>query len=140
MIHLSDTDFENQFADCTLDPNLFTHLGHLRLAYVHLKKYGSTQAIKNLCTQIAQYDRTFGDGTKYHVTVTIAAVAVIDHFIRKSVSQTFSEFIGEFPRLETHFKEILARHYSFDIFKNAGAKADFIKPDLLPFDKEYQRM
>jgi len=134
MLHLSDPEFEEQFANCALDPKLFTHLGHLRLAYVHLKKYGSDRAVKNICAQIEEYDKTFGDGTKYHATVTVAAVAVMDHFIRKSGSETFSDFIKEFPRLETHFRDILAQHYSFDIFKDARAKANFIEPDLLPFD------
>lgn len=139
MMHLSDTEFEDRFANCTLDPKLFTHLGHLRLAYIHLKKYGTESAIKNICAQIEIYDKTFGDGTKYHATVTIAAVAIIDHFIRKSRSETFSDFIEEFPRLESHFRDIIAQHYSFDIFKDARAKVDFIKPDLLPFDEEYHQ-
>lgn len=139
MMHLSDTEFEEQFANCTLDPTLFTHSGHLRLAYVHIKKYGPEQAIRNICTQIEAYDKAFGDGMKYHTTVTVAAVAVMDHFIRKSGSETFSDFIKEFPRLESHFRDILAQHYSFNIFKDARAKADFIKPDLLPFDQEFDR-
>lgn len=139
MTHLSDTEFEEQFANCTLDPKLFTHLGHLRLAYVHINKYGSEQAVQNVCAQIEGYDKTFGDGTKYHATVTVAAVAVMDHFIRKSKSRTFSDFIDEFPRLKSHFRDILAQHYSFDIFKDVRAKVEFIKPDLLPFDQEYHR-
>jgi hypothetical protein len=133
MKHLSDSEFERQFAACTLDPSLFTHEAHLRLAWIHVTKYGPAIAIENICTQIQTYDKVFGDGTKYHVTVTIASVFIMDHFIRRSHSQTFNDFMIEFPRLRTHFKEILAQHYVTDIFKDVEAKDIYVAPDLQPF-------
>ena len=133
-LHLNDTEFESQFANCTLDPELFNHEAHLRLAWVHVRKYGQEQAVNNLCSQIAHFDSTFGDGTKFHLTLTIASAKVIDHFLKKSSSTTFSEFIAEFPRLRTNFKDILAFHYGTDIFKDERAKHSYVKPDLLPFE------
>ena len=136
MMHLSDSEFAQQFEVCTLNPTLFTHEAHLRLAWIHVKQYGVVEAVQHICPQIAGYDRVFGDGTKYHQTVTIASLQVIDHFIRKSKSATFADFMIEFPRLRTHFREILAQHYSIDIFKDARAKTQYIEPDTLPFDRE----
>lgn len=133
MMHLNDSEFEQQFANCTLDPSLFTHEGHLRLAWIHVRNYGLSKAIDNICAQIKAYDIAFGDGTKYQMTLTMASVYVMDHFMRKSSSRTFTAFIAEFPRLRTHFKEIIAQHYAKDIFRDAGAKHTFIKPDLQPF-------
>ncbi len=133
MMHLSDSEFEQQFVACTLDPSLFTHQAHLRLAWIHVTKYGPASAIDNICAQIQTYDKVFGDGTKYHVTVTIASVYIMDHFICKSYSQAFNDFMIEFPRLRTHFKEIIAQHYVNDIFKNVQAKDFYVAPDLQPF-------
>ena len=133
MMDLSDTEFEQQFAACTLDPSLFTHEAHLRLAWIHVHKYGLSKAIDHISLQIQAYDVAFGDGTKYHRTLTIASVHVMDHFIRKSSSHTFTEFIEEFPRLRTHFREIIAQHYAKDIFKDVQAKHAFVEPDLRPF-------
>jgi hypothetical protein len=134
MMHLSDTEFAQQFANCTLDPKLFTHEAHLRLAWIHVRRDGVSQAIENIRSQITAYDRKFGDGSKYHETITIAAIHVIDHFIRKSTSTRFSDFINEFPRLQTHFRDILAQHYTSDIFTDAEAKTTFVHPDRQPFD------
>lgn len=133
-LHLNDTEFESQFENCTLHPDLFNHEAHLRLAWVHVRKYGAEQAAKNLCKQIVAFDKTFGDGTKFNLTVTVASAKVIDHFKQKTLANTFTEFIAEFPRLRSNFKDILAFHYGTDIFKNEKAKHSYMEPDLLPFE------
>ena len=132
---LKDIDFEKQFENCTFDPKLFTHEAHLRLAWIHVKKYGVENAITNLCNQISKFDRTFGDGTKFNTTVTIASAKVVNHFIQKKPTlSSFNEFINEFPRLKFNFKEILGFHYGIDIFREENAKHKFLKPDLLAFE------
>jgi hypothetical protein len=37
---LTDIEFENQFENGTLKPELFSHEAHVRLAWIHIKKYG----------------------------------------------------------------------------------------------------
>ena len=39
---LSDEEFEQQFQNCLLSPVLFTHEAHLRLAFIHILKYGES--------------------------------------------------------------------------------------------------
>jgi hypothetical protein len=130
---MSDSDFEQQFADCSLDPETFTHTSHVRLAWIHLRKYGIHQAIENLNTQIAQYDAVHGDGTKFHKTLTMAAIYVVHHFVNKSRSANFDDFNREFPRLNAGFRQLVAQHYSHDRLALPKAKTDFVEPDLLPF-------
>jgi hypothetical protein len=132
-LHYTDQTLEKAFADCTLDPAVLTHEGHLRLAWVHIRKYGVDKAVENLCAQIRYFDETISDGTKYHETVTVAAVRAIWHFMQKSQAQTFTGFIAEFPRLNTHFRELLAQHYSFDIFQDQMAANTYKEPDIEPF-------
>ncbi len=38
--YLTDIQFERQFANCSLNPELFSHEAHLRLAWLHISKYG----------------------------------------------------------------------------------------------------
>ncbi len=131
---LSDLVFEKQFENATLDPQLFSHEAHLRLAWIHATKYDLEEAAANVCRQIAQFDSVHGDGNKFHKTLTVAAVKAVWHFIAKSSSGNFKDFITEFPRLKNNFRELIAFHYSWDIFRDAEAKKKFVEPDLLPFD------
>jgi len=130
---LTDPEFERQFKELALNPGLFSHEAHIRLAWIHVTKYGENQAVVNLCAQIRQFDQHYGDGTKYNKTVTIAAVKAVNHFIGKSSADTYQDFIQEFPRLNYNFKDFLAFHYGFDIFNNKAARENYLEPDLLPF-------
>lgn len=133
-LSLSDEDFEIQFADTTLPPKLFSHEAHLRLAWIHIQKYGKEQAINNVCDQIKIFDQTHGDGTMFNRTVTIVAVEAVAHFMAKYQTTDFSSFIAQAPRLKTNLKDLISLHYSWDIFNDAAAKKTYVKPDLLPFD------
>ncbi len=130
---LSDEAFEHQFASLTLNPALFSHEAHLRLAWIHIKKYGVDRAALNMCEQIRIFDQTFDDGTKFNVTVTVAAVKAVHHFMQKSETHTFAGFIDENPRLKHNFKELLGYHYSTDIFTDEAARAAWVEPDLEGF-------
>lgn len=132
-LELSDDAFEILFSTCQLNPELFTHEAHLRLAWIHIKKYGETQAIENISTQLLNFVTWLGAVDKYNTTVTIAAIKAVHHFTQKSQSATFTDFIQEFPQLKFNFKELLRTHYRVDIFKLERAKQEFLKPDLLPF-------
>lgn len=132
---LTDTEFEQQFQDCTLSPALFTHEAHLRLAWIHVTRYGTETAIQNVTSQLLQFVNVAGATGKYNHTLTIAAVKAVAHFVKRSSSGNFSDFMKEFPRLKTNFRDLMHAHYKTDIFQSAVAKKEFLEPDLLPFDE-----
>lgn len=131
---LNDIEFEEQFATASLDPTLFSHEAHLRLAWIHIHKYGLEQACENICTQIQQFDLLHGGGKQFNKTVTVAAVKIVFHFIQKSKFKLFTNFIQAFPRLKNNFMDLLNCHYGFNVFSLEKAKKEFLEPDLLPFD------
>ena len=133
-LRLSDLEFEQQFQDCTLNPELFTHEAHLRLAYIHINKYGVKLAERNITSQLKAFVIHLGALDKYNETLTLAAVKAVYHFTLKSKSSDFQSFVLEFPRLKSNFRELMASHYSVDIFNSNKAKKEFLEPDLLPFD------
>lgn len=130
----SDYEFENQFRQCTFDPEYFSHEAHLRLAWIHIKKYGIQQAIENVSTQLLNFVDTLGAKDKFNKTLTVASLKAVHHFIQKSNTNSFSVFIETFPRLKFNLKELLSQHYQIDIFNDQLAKQHYLEPDLLPFD------
>ena len=131
---LSDLDFETQFQACELDPVLFNHEAHLRLAWLYIKLYGLDSAIQKTQTQLLNYVDFLDTRDKYNTTLTVAALRAVYHFMLKSKTKTFKEFIAEFPKLKNNFKGLMSYHYSFDIYNLKEAKANFLQPDLFPFD------
>ena len=90
---LSDADFEAQFADCKLDPSIFNHEAHLRLAWIHIDKYGIEQAEENIQKQLQDFVAHVGAKDKYHETLTIVAVQAVNHFMQQSKSDNLQDFI-----------------------------------------------
>lgn len=131
---LTDEAFEELFATLGLNPRIFTHEAHLRLAWIHIRKYGTEQAITHITSQIRRFATHHGDAGKYNETVTVAAVRAVNHFMQKSETDNFATFIKEQSVLKTDFKRLLHQHYSTDIFQSAQAKAQYLEPELLPFD------
>lgn len=131
---LNDSDFQRQFELTTFDPKLFSHEAHLRLAWIYIRKYGIDLAVDKLCKTIKLYAESQGAFYKFNKTLTMAATKAVNHFVKKSKSANFKDFIAEFPRLKYAFKELISSHYSFDIISNSMAKTNYLAPDLLPFD------
>lgn len=129
----TDNEFEQQFNTCTLDPAVFSHEAHLRLAWIHITKYGTDQAIENICTQLLDFVDAVGARDKYNKTLTIAAIKAVYHFINRSNAGNFNDFIEQNPRLKYNFRELIAAHYGIDIFHSETAKREYVEPDLLPF-------
>lgn len=130
---LCDQEFEHQFEKYQLKPCMFSHEAHLRLAYIHIQKYGVVQAEINMCKQIKEYAESLGVYDKFNKTVTIASVKVMNHFLKKSLTDNFTDMMIEFPKLNSNFREILGQHYGFNVFGDKRAKKEFVEPDLLPF-------
>jgi hypothetical protein len=130
---LTDKEFADQFADSSLDPTLFSHEAHLRLAWIHISKYDDVKAIENITEQLQNFVRHLGATDKYNATLTVAAIKAVKHFMQKEPLETFYDFITTYPRLKTNFKNIIEQHYGFDIFNSTKAKEKYLDPDLLEF-------
>ena len=131
---LSDNELVTQFKNRTLNPKLFSHEAHLRLAWIHIKNHGIDNAIDTITHQLISFVSFLGENDKYNETVTIAAIRAVYHFMLKSKSHNFKDFIEEFPRLKYNFKELLEQHYNIDIFNSEIAKSSVLETEILPFD------
>ena len=129
----TDDEYEHQFETFQLKPGLFSHEAHLRLAYIHIQKYGAKQAEENMCRQIKGFAESLGIYDKFNKTVTIAAIRIMSHFMQKAKSKDFTGLTEEFPQILSDFKGILRQHYSYNVFGDLDAKSDYKAPDLFPF-------
>lgn len=133
---LSDQEFEKQFAECKLPPEIFNHEAHLRLAWIHLTNYGLEQSLIRIPRQLKEYVVFAGAADKYNHTLTLAAIYAVDHFRSKTAPASFPDFIKQFPELKNQFRELMQSHYSFDIFKSPEARHTFMQPDLAAFNRD----
>lgn len=130
----TDEVYEQKFRDCKFPPLYFSHEAHLRLAYIHLEKYGLEQSIENMCTQIYDFAIKYGATMKFNATVTYASLQIMYHYMNKGESENFPDLMKEFPHLLEDFKGEIQKYYSWDVFRSLEAKAKIHKPDLKPFE------
>ncbi|AEM72062.1 hypothetical protein Murru_3041 [Allomuricauda ruestringensis DSM 13258] len=131
---MNNNKFVHAFENGSFPPSQFNHAAHIKLAWIYLNQFDEETAISKTCKAIQNFDKLHGDGTKFHTTLTVAAVKVVHHFKQKSNATNFEEFITEFPRLITSFKELLFQHYGKDVIADPKAKTTYLEPDLLPFN------
>lgn len=129
----SDAKFEALLCSAKLDPTLFTHEAHIRLAYMHIRAYGVDLAVERVSQQISHYVTQLGAYDKYHHTLTIASTFIVNHFYHKAESKDFLHFISLHPRLLTHFRELLESHYSRKVYLSDQARHNYLEPDLVAF-------
>lgn len=129
----SDEVYEQKFREIKFPPLYFSHEAHLRLAYIHLQKYGLDQSVKNMCKQIYDFAMKYGATMKFNATVTYASLQIMYHYMQNTKSDNFKGLILEFPNLLQDFKTEIQKYYSWDVFRSPEAKANIYQPDLEPF-------
>ena len=129
----SDITFLEHFISCKLNPSDFSHEAHLRLAWINISLHGIVKAESMIQTQLKNFVNHVGANDKYNTTLTIAATKAVYHFMLKSKSDNFLDFMEEFPRLKTNFRDLIEQHYSYDVFNSHEAKTRYLEPDLAPF-------
>ncbi|MCJ7465872.1 MAG: hypothetical protein MUO53_04165 [Maribacter sp.] len=87
--------------------------------------------------QLLQFTEYIGATEKFNKTLTIAAIKVVHHFMRRSKTDSFAGLLQEFPRLKYGFNDLIKAHYQVDIFRCERAKKEFLQPDLQAFEQNF---
>ena len=114
---LDDATLLEQFENCSLHPNFFTHENLLRLSWILINKFGLKRAIVKNRTIKENYYKEVLKSDKYNIPLTIAYTEILHHFMEKSQSNDFYKLLKEFPRLKYNFKLLVRTHYGYDILK-----------------------
>ena len=128
-ISRADLDFQRAFESCAIAPAAFDHEAHLRLAYVYLVEGGLEQAQAKMRAALIAFLRAHGlPPGKFHETLTRAWVLAVCHFMGRSPSRSFGEFIANSAVLLD--SRVMLTHYSPGTLFSEKARAAFVEPDL----------
>ena len=142
---MDDRTFLEQFEDCTLPFDQWTHRAHVKVAYLYLRRFSLEEAIRKMRQGIQRYnaanDVPEGPDTGYNEMTTQAFLriiyAVISEYESVFPTKTADEFCDTHPQLLS--KHILRFYYSPDQRMHPDAKTTFVEPDLAPLPQPRDR-
>jgi hypothetical protein len=130
---MTDEEFLIAFERCELPEEDWTHLAHVRMAWLRLQGGTWRQVLPVVREGIKRYNATLNKLLAYHETITRGFLILIDHRIdRKNGSKSFEEFCAKNPELLDSQLAALLKHYRRETLFSPAARAEFVEPDLMP--------
>lgn len=131
----SDRAFLQAFEDCTLPFSQWTHLAHVRVAFLYATRQEPDEALASMRRGIQAYNaatQTPETTTRgYHETITQAFMRLVCAAVRISGQpQSWESFCETQPQLLT--KNVLDEYYSKQHLFTVNAKQQFVEPDKKP--------
>jgi len=125
----AELGFLHSFETCTLPVHEWTHLAHIRMAWLYLTQSNSAVALDRIRSGILSFNtEVLGRRQEYHDTVTEAFARLISaRMIPGEVWTSFSRRIDDMIDRES---PILETYYSRELLGSARAKEHFVDPDL----------
>lgn len=78
---MTDADFLRALETCVLPESEFRHAAHLRAAYLYVQQADFVGALERIRRAIRNYATHLGKPDRYHETITVAYVALIQQHI-----------------------------------------------------------
>ena len=132
MASAADRGLVDEFEAGSLDPALFDHRAHVKIAYVYLTQHDAEQAAESmkrgLIAFLAANDLP---ASKFHETLTRAWILAVQHFMQSTGPRSSADdFIDSNAVLLD--PKIMLTHYSADLLFSPRARAAFVPPDIDP--------
>ncbi|MGO9036753.1 MAG: hypothetical protein ACLPX1_04265 [Steroidobacteraceae bacterium] len=123
---MTDADFIRALEDCTLAEEEFGHAGHVRAAYLYLQSADFVEGLGRMRRAIRNYARSLGKPDRYHETITVAYVALIQQVLYERGGGGWTEFARGAPELFEH--GLLLKYYSRGQLESDLARRIFVLP------------
>ena len=131
----SDQAFLQALEDCVLPESDFGHAAHVRAAYLYLRAGEFATALPRLQRAIRAYASSLGRPDRYHETITVAYLALIQqHIAQRGDGDGWDGFEGANPELFD--KDLLLRFYSRRQLQSVLARRLFLLPESHRRDAE----
>ena len=125
-----DEAFLAAFETCTLDPALFDHRGHLRLALLHLQAQSLGATATTLPGQIQRYATHLGAPEKFHATLTHALLELVQERLTLMPPGTpWEAVLAAHPDLERDALALVHERHSPAQLATAEARQRALPPD-----------
>ncbi len=131
---MDDDALWESFGRHALSAAEWTHDAHLRVAYLHVTRYGLDEAHLRMRAGIIRMNERHGLTESvergYFETLTrVWLVLVLDASRRSRVGDS-TALLSACPELSD--RKLPLKYYSAEVLRSAKARAIFVEPDLLP--------
>jgi hypothetical protein len=138
---MTDQEFLRALESCKLPERQFGHAAHVRAAYLYLQQSDFTGALDRIRRTIRNYAAHLGKPHRYHETITVAYLALIqEHVFERGGSGGWEAFARQ--NAELFEPDLLAQFYSRALLDSETARKIFLlprsectKPALIRFRK-----
>ena len=124
---MTDDVFLTAFEDTSLPRYEWTHVAHVRMAFLYLSRLPYAEAEEKIVSGIRRYNAAKSNGVGYHQTITIAFARLIAPRLTGSDWPTFLATNSDLMSFSC-----IQKHYSPELLKSQQARAEFVEPDLEP--------
>jgi hypothetical protein len=122
--HDADARFLEALEAATLPPDQFDHASHVRAGYLYLRSAAFPQATAAMCDTIERYSRAIGKPGRYHETITVAFMALINERMRRDGDRGgWPQFCAANPQL--FMPDALLAYYPREVLESAQARSSF---------------
>jgi hypothetical protein len=129
LVTAGDKQFLARFESCSLPEAEWTHLAHIRVAWVCLNLLNPDLALARIREGILRYNtEVLHRRHKYHETVTVAYTMIVAG--RMSEGEAWCDFAEHIDDLLDSDSPILLGYYSKAMLFSDHARESFVHPDL----------
>jgi GNAT superfamily N-acetyltransferase len=123
-----ETDFLRDFEECALLESQWTHLAHIRVAWLYLTQFASLDALARIRSGIARFNaEVLGRRQEYHETVTVAFARIIAD--RMVPGKAWADYLQGIDDIVSASSPILETYYSPERLGSARARKEFVEAD-----------
>jgi len=124
---MTDAEFLRALERCELPESEFGHAAHVRAAYLYLRGTDFADALQLTRRAIRSYARHLGKADRYHETITVAYLALIQqHVCERGDGGGWLAFARDNPELFQ--PDLLGRYYTRAQLDSATARQIFLLP------------
>ena len=127
-----DEEFLQMFEQCTLSGKCWTHVAHVRMAWLQMQKSSTyEEALERIRNGIMAFNAS-QQSIGYHETITVVFARLIFYKRKMQPAATWQEFLDLHGDLVSKEKPILHGYYSAELLASKESRERFIEPDLSP--------
>jgi len=124
---MNDEKFIRTLETCTLAESDFGHAGHVRAAYVYFRSGDFVATLERMRRAIRNYAASLGKPDRYHETITVAYVALIQQYLyERGDGGGWTGFADSTPELFE--RGLLLKYYSPSQLESDLARKVFVLP------------
>jgi hypothetical protein len=125
-----DLLLREQFEARQLPNEAFRHREHVRLTWIYLTLEDADHVEARLCRSLLELATSHGVGQRFHHTLTVAWVRIIESERRSNPDMPFDALVAACPTLLD--KDAPLAYYSRERLYSDEARQRWIAPDLKP--------